>query len=499
MAASLKGQGRVEFEYENTVNKQRDLKTCYVCGEDDLIVCAGVYKGDGKVLTMLGLDVDAGEWNLRLVRAAVPPVLLTLVIAVLLGISAALASRRALALSHGGHWGRYLESATAIAICLVLTLFLTFISYQREIHKRNEAFRVLGTVRTQLIADAMRTSLTLQLDGVSRYCKDNSNFNQDEFKKFVDYLGCSSVVHAWEWIPAVPTADKRRFEESMRAQGMTGFEIWQKDGKGNRLPVTEREFYYPVTYVAPLKENQRAVGFDLGSDPIRSAALEEALSSKQPTGTDSIELVQESNNQKGMLVYQAVFDQHDHLSGFALIVLRMKTLLRSVGSDSLVSMELSLVQAGQLPEQLAVAWNSDTPPNGEISLSRPFFAYGKAFTVIARPGREFMDEYHPVWAGTLGAMIGLLLTTALGIVINVLLRRRDNLERLVGERTAALRYGEETVRLILNSAAEAIYGIDLHGNCTYCNRACIEMCGYKHQDELLGKNMHWMIHHKRPD
>ena len=63
----------------------------------------------------------------------------------------------------------------------------------------------------------------------------------------------------------------------------------------------------------------------------------------------------------------------------------------------------------------------------------------------------------------------------------------------------ALAGSEEKIRLLLNSAAEAIYGLDMNGNCTFCNASCLRQLGYKHQDELLGRNMHWQIHAKHPD
>lgn len=58
---------------------------------------------------------------------------------------------------------------------------------------------------------------------------------------------------------------------------------------------------------------------------------------------------------------------------------------------------------------------------------------------------------------------------------------------------------QSQLRLILDSAAEAIYGVDLNGNCTFCNKSCINMLGYSEESELLGKNMHWQIHHTRSD
>lgn len=58
---------------------------------------------------------------------------------------------------------------------------------------------------------------------------------------------------------------------------------------------------------------------------------------------------------------------------------------------------------------------------------------------------------------------------------------------------------DERVRLLLNSTAEAIYGLDLEGNCTFCNSTCVKILGYNHEDELLGKNMHALIHHSHAD
>jgi len=54
---------------------------------------------------------------------------------------------------------------------------------------------------------------------------------------------------------------------------------------------------------------------------------------------------------------------------------------------------------------------------------------------------------------------------------------------------------EETIRHLLNSTAEGIYGIDLEGNCTFCNAAAIKLLGYEQANALIGKNMHQLIHY----
>jgi PAS domain S-box-containing protein len=63
----------------------------------------------------------------------------------------------------------------------------------------------------------------------------------------------------------------------------------------------------------------------------------------------------------------------------------------------------------------------------------------------------------------------------------------------------ALRESEDKLRLLLDSTAEAIYGIDLEHRCTFCNPACLRTLGFEHIDQVLGKNTHDLIHHTRSD
>jgi formate hydrogenlyase transcriptional activator len=63
----------------------------------------------------------------------------------------------------------------------------------------------------------------------------------------------------------------------------------------------------------------------------------------------------------------------------------------------------------------------------------------------------------------------------------------------------ALHNSEERIRLILDSATEAICGCDSEGNCLFSNLAAARILGYEDPAELLGKNMHALEHHTRKD
>jgi two-component system, cell cycle sensor histidine kinase and response regulator CckA len=54
---------------------------------------------------------------------------------------------------------------------------------------------------------------------------------------------------------------------------------------------------------------------------------------------------------------------------------------------------------------------------------------------------------------------------------------------------------EEQLRLLLDSTAEGIYGVDLTGTCTFSNRAAALLLGYGSAADLVGVSMHSQTHH----
>jgi PAS domain S-box-containing protein len=51
---------------------------------------------------------------------------------------------------------------------------------------------------------------------------------------------------------------------------------------------------------------------------------------------------------------------------------------------------------------------------------------------------------------------------------------------------------------LLDSAGEGIWGLDLEGNCTFVNRMALSAFGFA-SEELVGNNMHGLVHHHYPD
>jgi PAS domain S-box-containing protein len=73
-----------------------------------------------------------------------------------------------------------------------------------------------------------------------------------------------------------------------------------------------------------------------------------------------------------------------------------------------------------------------------------------------------------------------------------------HLEEEVARRTADLRTAEANARLILDSSASGLFGMDSMGRVSFINPAACAMLGYK-AGELVGQSVHRLIHHSRSD
>ncbi len=434
----------------------------------------------------LGIKMDARDWKQQLLRAALPPALLTLGLAALQMLGVFLIARRSRHASPLPRWMRSLELVCVILAGMMLTGCFTWIVHRHEARLQHQNFKQLVSLQTRVISSKLRSVQSKELESLARLCESRGEFVGGEFQQFCAYLKKNQAVHAWGMVPAVAATDASGFEAQARAAGAKDFEIWQKDAQGKRVPASGRDVYFPVLQVFPIGGNASLLGYDLGSDPLCREAMETAAHSGLTTVSEPIELVPETSNRKGLVIFQPVGIAGDapRLRGFVMADLSLDALLKTTPSDDSAYLGISLLRKDAPPEILAKQWEPASRPASGLSAERPVLAFGKAFTVTALAGPRilFMRSKQNTWWP---AIMGLVLTTAFAFNFGAQLNRRSMLERLVAKRTFEIQDSETRFRQLAEASFEGVAivdaGILLDGNQRYA-----EMHGYE-LAEMLGK------------
>lgn len=489
--ALSQGRGVVEYEYENPANRQREPKTTYFERVDDLIICSGVYKGNGSVLAVMGIDISANDWQLLAIQKSLPHILVTIFVVILALLGIVLWDTRSRMKIKFPYWARYLEAIIICLVGLMVTLFASWDAYQRELVSRKEAFMQLATLRTSQITGTFMKLRDIELESLMSFYASDCKRSYSEFQQFSGYLTKNPAVQAWGWVPVIKDDAKLSLEEAISAAGMNGFNVWQKNSQGKREPASGRDVYYPILHITPYVFNYQHIGFDLGSEKTNLLALDEAKRTGFPSTTNPVVLSRDHDKQKGLLVVHPVFDREEpaYLQGFVMATLKMRTLLMSMGYDGSVLTEISLLKKDAPKELLATSWDEASQPAlRSLNSSRTFFAFGRAFLVTAYAGKEFIALY-PIRMGWIVFFVGLVLTMG-GVFIAVeVIRRRDVLESMVQSRTKDLQESEASYRnqfagnsavMLLIEPEESVI-VDV-------NTAAVNFYGYP-REKLVGMKM----------
>lgn len=139
--------------------------------------------------------------------------------------------------------------------------------------------------------------------------------------------------------------------------------------------------------------------------------------------------------------------------------------------------------------------------------------YLKIINKILNPAENIIDTTEKIAKGDLTQRTVIVRNDEIGRLAKSVNKMADriymlvnNLEMKVKERTIdlevvnnELKEKGNDLKLILDSTAEGIYGMDKEGNFNFCNNSFLEILGYNNQEELMGKNVHLLIHHSYKD
>jgi diguanylate cyclase (GGDEF)-like protein len=245
------------------------------------------------------------------------------------------------------------------------------------------------------------------------------------------------------WSPLVLDADRAAFESAARAAGQENFSILGRDPSGRTYVAERRAEYLPIQYVEPLSSNRSVVGLDPLVLPQTAQAARQTRETRLPIASPSIRLVQESGEQRGVVVYYAVFAgvpvrQVGMISG----VFRMDdALIAALAGNARAALDVCLVDLGDQ----AVTQRLFGPPDCQQELwsaqrlkwQKPLSFGGRQWLLKVAATDDYMSALRS-WGVWLTLVVGLLSTAILGAFLLLSSGRARRVERLVEERTRQL-------------------------------------------------------------
>ena len=134
----------------------------------------------------------------------------------------------------GGRPGaRWLEGAAAGGIGLVLTVAAAGWFHDLESEASRAGFAELARARSRAFVDSLKDVRDSRLAGLAGFLQVCPEVTRAQFRDYAATLVHGATVQAWEWVPAVPAADRAAFELATRQNGLTNFAISELDAQGH--------------------------------------------------------------------------------------------------------------------------------------------------------------------------------------------------------------------------------------------------------------------------
>ncbi|RXJ69206.1 hypothetical protein CRV08_04145 [Halarcobacter ebronensis] len=304
-----------------------------------------------------------------------------------------------------------LHVSSIIVIGLLLSLAVGYIIYSMEEKAIKNSFENIVDNKMKSFYREILVNLET-LYTLSILFNDNKTPSKEEFSKEAKkIIKRHNAIQALEWIPKVENKNRKEFEKEF-------FFTKQLPNKSMQR-VEEKEFYFPVYYVEPYKNNEKALGFDLSSNPSRNQTIQAALKTKSPQITQAIELVQ-YNNKKGFLAFLPIFDKKEEIRGFVLGVFVIEDIFEKSVLNDQFSKDTSfkIFDHNSSKEEPIFTYNLENKNYKHITYKKDLpQMWSRQWNFEAIPNVNYIIQNRSI-AFELSLIVGVLLTIIVSYKIN---------------------------------------------------------------------------------
>lgn len=394
---------------------------------------------------------------------------------------------------------------------LLAGLIITALSWRYtlsavEDHRKQE-FELLAIQAKDALSRRIR-AMTEVLRGAQTVFHLQPRLSRAEFRRmvyhngFLDRYPGIEVVGYIRMVAAGHEADYVATVRGDRSIDPTGYRQF------SIRPPGRRSDYYVITYVEPMVGNEKALGFDIGSEPVRRSAMEMARDSGLPAATGGITLVQETGAQAGLLLMaplyadvtplQTVEQRQQAFQGLVYLGMRVgETVNKAFNGRFLDGIDVQIFGVPQPGEDNGKLLLFDSHAAGLAQQTDKRLSRESLLDIGGRKWRLVFSEKGAAF-GTDQALPLLVLLSGLvtSLLLFWLVRTLGNSKRrataLADQMTLQLRDSELRSRTVLDNVMDGIITIDGQGMIESFNPAAERIFGYR-AEEVTGRNVKMLM------
>ncbi|MDD5594836.1 MAG: CHASE domain-containing protein, partial [Candidatus Omnitrophica bacterium] len=307
---------------------------------------------------------------------------------------------------------RYLILFLVAFLCFAVTLELYFTIRELGLrHVKNE-FISRAHDRTELIKSSIDDNLA-SLYTLADFYIASHYVTRIDFSKFTsEILGRHADILSLAWLPRISDRERTIFEDSVRKEGFSKFQITEFDKNGKLTRAAKRIEYFPIYYIEPFKKNVIMLGYDVASDSFRWQAMQKARDTASAVEKEKIILPGNQKTNSGYRAFLPVYRQgvahntvaerQKNLLGFVsflfdvgkMVNLSLKDL-QPVGIDIYIFDETAssaklVYYSGNNP---LVIKEADLSKGKALFWNKTFISAGSVWSIICLPTKDFLRNY----------------------------------------------------------------------------------------------------------
>lgn len=398
----------------------------------------------------------------------------------------------------------------SLGTLLVSLLITVSFWYQAQATKREQVRSEFAFQARSQAAQIVRRMLTYEqvLRGAKGLIRGSIVVQPDEFRDYVEtlelgqnYPGIQGIAIA-EIVPAGQLATHVR---RMRDEGFLAYRVW---------PEGQRPVLTAITRIEPFNiMNQRALGFDMYSEPIRRAAMERARDSSRAALSGKVKLVQENgaNPQAGVLMYLPVYSEalpagsvaqrRAAIIGWVYAPFRVNDLIGALNNERSGDLSMTIYDgAVRSPEACLYGCSGSAASGGgqELASLSTVTIAGRTWLLDIRATPSFVERRASATSALIAAG-GIATSMLLALLVWVLGTGRQRALMLATAMTSELRTSTERtlterrrLEAILSNSYDAFVAFDAQGRVTYWNEQAVRTFGWS-AEQAMGRDLAMLL------